>query len=180
MNESQKKHQKKINALKKALESNNEKKILEAIKESRDEGDEQLIPVLVNILKNSSNNKVKDEIFSLLNDLKSQKTVWPLIQEIEKVTDRTLKAQLIAVLWQAGLETSEYLDELLKWAMDEDFFIANEAITVLENISPTLSEEELMNYLYDISEEINSLEDDNPRKNLLLSLAEILKTYTVE
>ena len=64
--------------------------------------------------------------------------------------------------------------------MDEDFFVANEAITVLENICPTVSEEDLMNYLYDISDEINSLEDENPRKNLLLSLAEILKTYPVE
>ncbi len=156
------------------------KKILEAIKDAREEGDEQLIPALVNILQAPSNNKVKDETFKLLYDLKSQKTVWPLIQEIEKVTDRTLKAQLIAVFWQAGLDASEYLDELIKWAMDEDFFVANEAITVLENICPTVSEEDLMNYLYDISDEINSLEDENPRKNLLLSLAEILKTYPVE
>ncbi len=176
-----KKQQKKINALKKALQAADDKKKLKAIKDARDSGNEQLIPVMVELLRQSqTSDAIKEEVWKLLFDLKSQKTVWPLIEEIHKTADRTLKARLISVFWQAGLDMSEYVDELIRWATDDDFFVANEAVTVLENITPQLSEEELMNYLYDISDMVNEIDEDNPRKNLLLALAEILKTYPVE
>jgi len=79
-----------------------------------------------------------EEIFSKLKSLNAAKM---LVDEIAKAKHGENKAKLCAACWESGLDFTEHFLFFTELACSNDFNIAMEALTVVENIEGTISEE---------------------------------------
>jgi hypothetical protein len=84
--------------------------------------------------------KESEEIFTKLKELNAQALLVKALQEtkVEKS-----KAKLCAACWESGLDFTSYFLYFVELACDNDFSLAMEALTVVENIDGNLSEAEL-------------------------------------
>ena len=78
----------------------------------------------------------------LLADIKDNQFKDLLIQKLEQTSEGTLKKELLRIVWESSLDYSSYLDHFLQILQEDDFTVAFEASTVIENLVPHLMPEQ--------------------------------------
>jgi len=126
------------------LGSEKENVVLKAIKKARTKGNEQIIPALFNTYRNTKTNLIKDEITSILSELKSTATIEPLIEELN-IGNEASRCLALTSIWSSGLNANEYIDEIIQAAVNGSFLEAFEALTIIENLDPPFEEEVILN-----------------------------------
>jgi hypothetical protein len=124
----------KLSRLKSAIKTSNQELIDHALEEIKTKGDESYIAPLITFLHQTSSNEVKEIIYQLFIDLKHEKSVDQLIRELEKEKDLDILERLVASCWQNGLNYSKHLPFFVQLVIDQEFQIAFEAFTVIENM----------------------------------------------
>ena len=81
-------------------------------------------------------------IANLLADIKDNQFKDLLIQKLEQTSEGTLKKELLRIVWESSLDYSSYLDHFLQILQEDDFTVAFEASTVIENLVPHLMPEQ--------------------------------------
>ena len=155
------------------LYSSSDSKVLKAIDDLRELGNENTLPPLLNLLKTTESETVREEIFRYLNELKSQKGLHYIIEAIEDESFAIFKGELIQSLWESGAECKPYLTQMVRIAQEEDFMVALEAVTVIEAMNPPF-DPTLLNQLADQTEASMALED-GIKSDLLKSLVTLLR-----
>ena len=90
----------------------------------------------------SSNLPTITIIANLLADIKDNQFKDLLIQKLEQTSEGTLKKELLRIVWESSLDYSSYLDHFLQILQEDDFTVAFEASTVIENLVPHLMPEQ--------------------------------------
>lgn len=162
----------------KDLVSDEEKKVLTAIKQLRKHGKPEAIRPIAELLKSTTNETVKSEIISLLYDLKEQTVVDEIILAIEDDYFIDEKATLISLFWQSSLDGSEHLSTFVKEAIKGDYMIGIESLTVIENFDATFQETEVEDLKFDLDEAIS--QDESEKVNLLISIRQVLDGLNLE
>lgn len=124
------------------LNSSDSKKQIGALKKVRSKGKPSIVPVLFRLYEKSSNEKIKTEIVHILSELKSTETTEFLINELASDREST-RILALSSIWNAGLDASEYLDELVQCGVNGTFMECFEVLTIFEN-QETLPEEEVI------------------------------------
>lgn len=81
-----------------------------------------------------------EEIFSKLKETHSQKVMVEALQAAQRLSEKRI---LAAACWECGLDFSEYFTDFVKLATHEDFQLALEALSVVENTEASLPEDVL-------------------------------------
>lgn len=164
----------------KDLSSNEDKKVLTAIKQLRKHGKPEAIKPLVDLLNSSSIEAITNAIIELLYDLKDQNSVEEIMLCIEDDTYQEIKPTLISIFWQSKLDGSNYIASFIKEAIKGDYLTALEVMTVIDNFDEaTFNEDEIMNLKYDIEEAIID-EESVEKVKLLNSIKTSLDNLTIE
>ena len=116
------------------LHSGNETMILETIDQLRTVGNPEYIPHLIEILHCSDKETVKKSILQLLGELKDSNARSYLIEAIGNNEYTSIRRELISCCWQSSLDFSGYLPFFVDLVIDNEFEIAFEAFTVIENM----------------------------------------------
>ncbi len=116
--------------------------IAEAIQAVRENGDLSIAEALLTQLENIHDTHVVTVISNLLADIKETKFRELLIQRLQSATDTNTRSALLRIVWESSLDYSPYLDIFLRLLQEEDFAVAFEASTVIENMVHNLSEEQ--------------------------------------
>lgn len=124
------------------LKSNDEKKQLSGLKKVRSKGRPEIVPALFRLYERSNSEKIKAEVQTILGELKSTETTEHLINELVSEAEET-RILALSSIWSAGLDPSEYLDELVQCAINGSFMECFEVLTIFENLD-TLPEEEVI------------------------------------
>lgn len=124
----------KLSRLKTAIKSGNPELIDHALEEIKERGDLSYISPLVQFLHQSYPAEIKQDIYRLFSDLKLENAVDLLIMEMEQEKDPDILEQLVASCWQNGLNYSKHLPYFVGLILDQEFQIAFEAFTVVENM----------------------------------------------
>lgn len=126
----------------KKISSGDPDTIAEAVNAIKENGDLAIAGKLLDILAQPLETSTITIIVDLLADIKDNQFKDLLIQKLEQSSERTLKKELLRIIWESALDYSPYLDHFLQILLDDDFIVALEASTVIENLVPHLTTEQ--------------------------------------
>lgn len=124
----------KLNRLKSAIKSANPELIDHALDEIKNQGDHTFVTPLIELLHQNLSREVKEKIFTLFVDLKNEDSVDQLVSDLKIENDLDILERLVAACWQNGLNFSKHLPYFVQLVIDQEFQIAFEAFTVIENM----------------------------------------------
>ncbi len=147
--------------------------IAEAVQAIQENGDMNIAEALLNQLESIEDTHLVTVISNLLADIKETKFRELLIQKLQDATDTNTQSSLLRIIWESSLNYAPYLETFLQLLQEEDFAVAFEASTVIENMVHNLQPEQMEQlhealhnipeekaYLIEnIHEEINSREE---------------------
>jgi len=168
----------KLNRLKTAIKSGNPELIDHALDEIKNKGDETFIAPLVEFIHQNLTNVVKEKIYQLLIDLKHENSVDPLVNALKNENDPDILERLVASCWQNGLNYSKHLPFFVQLVIDQEFQIAFEAFTVIENMYGKIDSDVEKALLDQIGK---GLQNTDERKHYLLKgMLEIIPNIPID
>lgn len=93
--------------------------------------------LLESLLEKQTNRTENEEIFKKLKDAAAQNIMVQAIKAASKNEDKTI---LTAACWETGLDFSEHFLSFVELAVNDDFQLALEALSVVEGCEGTISE----------------------------------------
>ena len=106
----------------------------EAAEKIKNEGDLTLIPHLFDLLAASNERHTTTEIINLLADIKDSGFIPLLMERIKNTTQPAAKSVLLRICWESSLDFSAYAEDFINILKQDDFSVALEAATALENM----------------------------------------------
>ena len=147
------------------LKSNDSDFALEVIEKIKISGNKTILSALLDFLHETTDPEIKKAILHLLGDLKDKDSIPVIISAIQNEKYTNEKRELVASCWQNGLIYNEYLPFFIDLVIHEEFPIAFEAFTVIENMYGIIQEEVLQKESLKIENAVNSA---NQQKSYLL------------
>ena len=136
--------QSKINeATRNQLFSTNSEIVISAIKSLQDSGNSGYLPILFELLNAQPEAEVKSEILKLLGTVKDKETIPVFIAALQNEKFHVIRKDIATVCWQNGLDFSGYFEVFTNLVISEEWEVAFEAFTVIENLEHFPSEEQL-------------------------------------
>ncbi len=168
----------KLNRLKSALKTGNPELISHALEEIRTKGDDSYLAPLVQLLHTSNTRETKEIVYQLFNDLKNENSVDQLIALLKVEKDLDILERLVASCWQNGLNYSKHLPYFVQLVIDQEFQIAFEAFTVIENMYGKINDDVERLLIEKINEGIHRAEER--KQYLLKGLLEIIPNIPLD
>ncbi len=135
-------HQLKIDEqVKKNLFSANTDVVISAIETIKNKGNKLYIPILFDLLNSSPEPEIEREIMDLLETVKDKEAVNSFVRAIEDDKYKQIRKSLLIACWQNGLDFSTFLPVFVDMIINEDWEIAFEAFTIIDNLEFLPSEE---------------------------------------
>lgn len=153
--------------------------VKDAIKRNRKDGNVKTFAAMLDLLAKTDEPEVEEAIISFLFDLKDNESVPTLIEALQKDELEYYRSFLVATFWQAAIDGSDHLDLFVKLAIEGDYMVCLEALTVIENFDAAYSEHELLDYENDINEAVEK-EGNKDKKELLVSLGDVVRNLPIE
>lgn len=120
--------------IKENLFSVNTQTVISAINEIKEKGNKLYIPILFDLLNSKPEKEIEVEIKTLLATVKDKSTAPTFIEAIENAKYKPILKTILTVCWQNGLDFSSYLPVFIDIIIREDWEIAFEAFTIIDNI----------------------------------------------
>ena len=133
------------------------------LKELEKNADVSVIEILVSIVASSTNREIKKEILAFLSNVVDPLSPALLIQFIQEEKYAVIRQELLTVIWNSKLDYSPFIAEFVEIAIEGNFMIALECLTVLENLKGPFEEHQLLESQLHLREYISSdrtMEDD--------------------
>jgi hypothetical protein len=135
---------KKVSELQASLRSQDEKIVVKAIKQVKKDGNKDIIPTLLDLLKSSESKTVKKEVLIVLGELKDSSCGEVLIKWLLDSEDVQLNSLVLNTMWNSSLDYSESIAPITKIGLTGDFMCSFEALTIIENLKGPFLETDLM------------------------------------
>ena len=118
----------------KKINSGEDEKIAEAVREIQENGDLTIAGMLIDNLGQIQDQHLVTVIVNLLADIKDNNFKPLLIKQIRNTSIPQIKTELIQITWESSLDYSPYLDVFLDLLQQDDFLVAFEASCAIENM----------------------------------------------
>lgn len=168
----------KLNRLKTAIKSGNPELMDHALDEIKNKGDETYIAPLVAFIHQNLTSVVKDKIYQLFIDLKHENSVDPLVDELKNENDPYILERMVATCWQNGLNYSKHLPFFVQLVIDQEFQIAFEAFTVIENMYGKIDSDVESILMAKIGKSIQNADDK--KQYLLKGMLDIIPNIPID
>lgn len=120
--------------IKKNLFSSNTEVVLSAMEDVRKKGNKLYIPMLLDLLNSMPEQEVEKEIKNLLGTVKDKETINSFMRAIEDEKYKSIRKSILIACWQNGLDFSTFLPVFVDLIINEDWEIAFEAFTIIDNL----------------------------------------------
>lgn len=128
-------HQLKIDEqIKENLFSTNTDVVISAIETIKNKGNKLYIPILFDLLNSIPEPEIEREIMDLLETVKDKEAVNSFMRAIEDDKYKPIKKSILIACWQNGLDFSTFLPVFVDLVINEDWEIAFEAFTIIDNL----------------------------------------------
>ncbi|MCW3085497.1 MAG: hypothetical protein JWP12_2863 [Bacteroidetes bacterium] len=134
---------------------------------------ESKISTLISLLVDPANKEVKEET---LITLKKEKGTELLLMAIASPKSENNKHILVAACWESEMNFSKYLPFFVLLALQDDYLISLEAITVIENMEGPFEEAHIADAIKKIKEKQKSINSE--RVVLLNDLIVTLENFS--
>ena len=168
----------KLNRLKSAIKSANPELIDHALDEIKSKGDHTYVSPLIELLHQKLAWEIREKIFLLFVDLKNEDSVDQLICDLKIEKDLSILERLVAACWQNGLNFSKHLPYFVDLVINEEFQIAFEAFTVVENMYGKIEGDIEVMLIDKINASLPDAEEN--KQHLLRGLLDIIPNIRLE
>lgn len=124
------------------INSNDPEAIREAVQAVKENGDLTTADELLQQLEFISDPHTVTIVVNLLADIKDNNFREILIQKIKATHSPAMLCQLLRIVWESSLDYSASLDIFLQLLSQDDFSVAFEASTVIENMVNHLNKDQ--------------------------------------
>ncbi len=160
----------------KKMFSTEEKLVMQALEDVKQNGNSQYIPSLIELLYLQNSEEIETAIVELLSEIKAKDAPEEFVKALQNQRYSALKEVLLGCCWQNGLDFSPYLNVIADFFLDEDYMVAFEAYTVIQNTEEKISAEDAMAITQKLKNAIPLVSDD--RKTLITDVLDYLPTIT--
>ncbi len=129
--------------IKEKLFSTNTETVISAISKLKEKGNKLYLPILFDLLNSNPKKDIENEINNLLATVKDKESVIYFIQAIEDKKYHPILKSILVSCWQNRLDFSKYLPVFIDLVIIEDWEIAFEAFTIIDNLE-ILPEQEII------------------------------------
>ncbi|MFV0592498.1 MAG: HEAT repeat domain-containing protein [Draconibacterium sp.] len=136
------KQQKIDTATRDKLFSANSETVLSAIETLREKGNKEYLPILFELLFSAPEEEVKNAILKLLGTVKDKETIPVFIDALQNKKYISIRKEIATACWQNGLDFSGHVHVFADLIINENWEVAFEAFTVIENLEHFPPEEE--------------------------------------
>lgn len=124
----------------KNLESGDNKIITESVNKLREIGKTTDISVIFDLLVKNNNVRIISECIELISDIKEKSVGKEIISFLKDEKYASIKKIIIEICWNTNINMSEYLNVFVGLLINEEFTVAFEAFTVIENMTGDIEE----------------------------------------
>jgi len=132
----------------KNLESGDNKIVSDTISKLREKGKLTDIKIIFNLLLKNDNIKIISDCIELISDIKEKSAGQEIISCLEDAKYASIKKIIVEICWNTNIDMSEHLHVFVNLLIHEEFSIAFEAFTVIENmaadIDSSIKEEQII------------------------------------
>lgn len=150
---------------------------IEAINKMRTEGRADFLPHVFDAWLKSKDEHLLAEIIKLINDIKDKAAILYILKALRDENLSEIHIFLLQSIWQSGADPTEHLEDLINFALQADYLLCFEVLTIIENL-PSAPDEELVIHL--TSRLHDAINDGRQNRELLLSMHEALNNYIIE
>lgn len=118
----------------KQLNSEDPEIFAQATEKIKSEGDLTIVPLLFDLLSTGKDHYFTTEIVNLLADIKNRGFVPLLMERIKNTFQPEVKSVFLRISWESSLDFTEYAEDLINILLKDEFIVALEAATTLENL----------------------------------------------
>ncbi len=163
---------KKIDTIHASLKSGKYEKVIGALKEIKQYGTKDTIPLLIDILVHTDDERLYAATVKILNELKDKDVVDIFIEAIENPENKEEQQTLLQAIWQAGLHADDHLAYFVDLAMKSEYMIAFECYTIIEEMGG-VDDEEVFTLIGDLREaQLRKNENEQVLELIIQSLNE--------
>jgi len=124
----------KINAgIQQKLFSAKTETVISALQTIKEKGNKAYVPLLFELLNTQPEREVEQEISTLLSTIKDKDTVNTFMRALENDKYKPIRKAILTACWQNGLDFSTFMPVFIDMIIDEDWEIAFEAFTIVDN-----------------------------------------------
>ena len=113
-----------------------------AVQALKETGNKDYLPILFDLMITKPAPEVEKEILNLLATLKDKDSIPAIIHAIQEAKYKAIRKELTSACWQNGMDFSPYMEVFIDLIIGEEWDIAFEAFTVIENFEHFPPEEE--------------------------------------
>ena len=148
------------------LRSTDSDLVLETIDKLKEAGNSLILPEIIELLHNTELPEIKKSVLNLLSELKNKESVPILMSVIKNEKYANERKELVACCWQNGLSYNAYIPVFIDLVIQEEFLVAFEAFTVIENMFGNIEDEVIDAEIIKIND---ALKDAGEQKSYLLN-----------
>lgn len=108
--------------------------VISALEAIQNKGNKLYIPILFDLLNSSPEPEIESEIINLLGTVKDKETVNSFVRAIENDKYKGIRKSILTACWQNGLDFSTFLPVFIDLIINEEWEIAFEAFTIIDNL----------------------------------------------
>jgi hypothetical protein len=108
--------------------------VLSAIEKIKKHGNKLYIPLLFDLLNSSPETEIETEIKNLLGTVKDKETINSFMRAIEDEKYKSIRKTILVACWQNGLDFSTFMPVFIDLIISENWEVAFEAFTVVDNL----------------------------------------------
>ncbi len=107
--------------------------ILDTLKYISEVGNKDIIVEMIELLHATSDTIIRDKIITILENLREQDCVLPIIKAIENPDYKDILSILVSSCWKNSLDFNKYIEVFTDVFIQSDFQLAFDAFTVIDN-----------------------------------------------
>ncbi|MBW7868149.1 MAG: hypothetical protein H3C31_07485 [Brumimicrobium sp.] len=179
--EREQERQKKVKAIILELQTHDEKKISKGLQKLQEIGDAQVIIPIIELWNEGVSEYLESEIINFFGDLKSSAAKEKIMEAVLNKDFGNIHQSLLSTMWNSKIDYSEYLLEFIQISILNDYMIALECLTIIENMEGPLEDQKLLDgqiILREYAEkQQKSKQDSEDKIKLIAEIAKILEDH---
>ncbi|MFK7756945.1 MAG: hypothetical protein AB8B53_08460 [Flavobacteriales bacterium] len=168
--------------LKTELFSSDETKVLTALATIEKDGSRGMVEPVLELLVRSDSEAVKQEVLNQMSQLKIGDMEDLFMEKLQHEDFKSYQQQVIACMWNSGMNPINHLDVLAEVAVKGDYMTALEVLTLVENMEGPFDHESLTDAFSEVGLFLSELDEEtiDPRLDLIKDLYAILHHFQEE
>lgn len=178
MNKPTEKQQQKIAAILSDLNSNVTPKVKTALDSLQVHGNYTIIEPLFQFIQHHPNTETAALVIEFLSNLKDSESKIMVMDCLARTEFKPIQQIILSTIWNSPLDYSEFIHDFVKLAVENDFMITLECLTVIENLDGPFDEQHIFEAQLSLKNYHEGVYEKTDQKNQLISeIALLIKDF---